>query len=235
MMFPTGAVIWDSTACDIKHGHDGYFATKFSRWRIWREHFCQKKADRDNCFVSRKVSAYVEINPGAPAKEDCPICFLPMPKCLLACISLPDATIMSVPIYEFAALLAEKQTERYYSCCGKSICAGCVHSFSNSGNIMNCPFCKADTFGKTNEEEIEEIMTRVEVNDAYSIYVLGSHYYHGKFGLLQDRERARELWKQAAALGSSKAHYNLGSIYREGGDLKKAKIHYKAASMQVTK
>ena len=51
---------------------------------------------------------------------------------------------------------------------------------------MNCPFCKADTFGKTNEEEIEEIMTRVEVNDAYSIYVLGSHYYHGKFGLLQD-------------------------------------------------
>jgi len=27
-------------------------------------HFCQKKADRDNCFVSRKVSAYVEINPG---------------------------------------------------------------------------------------------------------------------------------------------------------------------------
>ena len=99
---------------------------------------------------------------------------------------------------------------------------------------MNCPFCKADTFGKTNEEEIEEIeeiMTRVEVNDAYSIYVLGSHYYHGKFGLLQDRERARELWKQAAALGSSKAHYNLGSIYREGGDLKKAKIHYEAASM----
>ena len=67
MMFPTGALIWDSTACDIKHGHDGYFATKISRWRIWREHFCQKKADRDNCFVSRKVSAYVEINPGEPA------------------------------------------------------------------------------------------------------------------------------------------------------------------------
>ena len=68
MMFPTGALIWDSTACDIKHGHDGYFATKISRWRIWREHFCQKKADRDNCFVSRKVSAYVEINPGDSGK-----------------------------------------------------------------------------------------------------------------------------------------------------------------------
>jgi len=29
--------------------------------------FCQKKVDRDNCFVSRKVSAYVEINPGGYA------------------------------------------------------------------------------------------------------------------------------------------------------------------------
>jgi hypothetical protein len=25
MMFPIWAVIWDSTKCDIKHGHDGYF------------------------------------------------------------------------------------------------------------------------------------------------------------------------------------------------------------------
>jgi hypothetical protein len=25
MMFPIWALIWDSTKCDIKHGHDGYF------------------------------------------------------------------------------------------------------------------------------------------------------------------------------------------------------------------
>jgi hypothetical protein len=25
MMFPIWAVIWVSTKCDIKHGHDGYF------------------------------------------------------------------------------------------------------------------------------------------------------------------------------------------------------------------
>ena len=30
--------------------------------------FCQKKVDRDNCFVSRKVLAYVEINPGVMAR-----------------------------------------------------------------------------------------------------------------------------------------------------------------------
>ena len=40
-----------------------------------------------------------------------------------------------------------------------------------------------------------------------------------------------ELYARAAALGSSQAHFHLGNIYREGGDLKKAKIHYEAAAM----
>ena len=64
MMFPIGAVIWDSTACDIKHGHDGYFATKISRWRIWREHFCKKKGGQRQLFCKSQGVAYVEINPG---------------------------------------------------------------------------------------------------------------------------------------------------------------------------
>jgi hypothetical protein len=36
-----------------------------------------------------------------PAKEDCPICFLPKTIELLSCVSLPPATISSVPIYDF--------------------------------------------------------------------------------------------------------------------------------------
>jgi TPR repeat protein len=63
------------------------------------------------------------------------------------------------------------------------------------------------------------------------MYNLASYYYHGKLGLLQDQERAMELWTQAAELGSSKAHYELGVCYLEGGDLKKAKFHYEAAAM----
>jgi TPR repeat protein len=49
--------------------------------------------------------------------------------------------------------------------------------------------------------------------------------------LLQDQAKAIELWKQAAKLGSSQAHYHLGNSYREGGDLKKAKFHYEVAAM----
>ena len=37
-----------------------------------------------------------------PPKEDCPICFLPMPIKLLSCMTLPPATVSSVPIYDFA-------------------------------------------------------------------------------------------------------------------------------------
>ena len=37
-----------------------------------------------------------------PPKEDCPICFLPMPTKLTCCVSLPPATITSVPIHDFA-------------------------------------------------------------------------------------------------------------------------------------
>jgi len=65
-----------------------------------------------------------------PAKEDCPICFLlpTKPGGVLACFSLPDATILSIPIYDFAdehEELARMDMEEYYSCCGKSIYKGC--------------------------------------------------------------------------------------------------------------
>ena len=169
-----------------------------------------------------------------PAKEDCPICFLPMPVKLICCVSLPPATLSSVPICDFAMAneeLASMGTTEYYSCCGKYICGGCMHSFHESGNSGKCPFCKADLRGKTDGERVEEFMKRVEVNDAASMMVLGTHYYHGQLGLLQERDKAEELWTQAAKLGSSQAHYELGISYHEGGDLKKKKFHYEAAAM----
>jgi TPR repeat protein len=97
---------------------------------------------------------------------------------------------------------------------------------------MNCPFFKAERMNKTDEEEIEQLMKRAEVNDASSIYLLGNFYHHGQHGLLQDRTKAIELMKQAAELGSSQAHCELGNIYyNQGGHLKKAKFHYEAAAM----
>jgi TPR repeat protein len=169
-----------------------------------------------------------------PPKEDCSICFLPMPEKLVCCKSLPPATKLSVPVYDYAMAneeLALIGTEVYYECCGKSICQGCIYSFVESGNSKKCPFCNSDQGTKTDEEKIEQLMKRVEANDAGANYALGSHYYHGLMGLRQDQEKAKELWIQAAQLGSSQAHFCLGIDYRHGGDLKKAKFHYEAAAM----
>ena len=62
-----------------------------------------------------------------PPKEDCNICFLPMPNTLVCCITLPPATVLSVPIRDFAIAnkeLADMAMAHYYSCCGKTIVEG---------------------------------------------------------------------------------------------------------------
>ena len=170
-----------------------------------------------------------------PAKEDCPICFLPMPVRLLSCISLPPATISSVPINEYAIAHAELannvETEHYFECCGKSICRGCVFSFATTGLLGQCPYCNADRKGKTDEEKVGEMMKRVEANDASSVCELGGYFNHGLGGLEQDCVKAMELFARATKLGSSKAHCFLADIYHSGGDFKKTLFHFEAAAM----
>ena len=83
----------------------------------------------------------------SPSKEECPIpiCFL-LPIELISCVSLPLATISFISIFDFAEEpeanegLAKKALELYYTCCGKSICKGCVYSFCESGSNGKCPF-----------------------------------------------------------------------------------------------
>ena len=169
-----------------------------------------------------------------PPKEDCPICFLPMPEKMINCMSFPPATITSVPVNDYALTnveLAGWSTRHYNPCCGKGICAGCVYSI-RKGNNKKCPFCKAERVGKTGEDTIKELMKRVEANDAVAICEVANFYYHGNLpGLQQDQAKGIELWTKAVALGSSYAHCLLGNVYREGGDSKKTKFHMEAAAM----
>ena len=139
-----------------------------------------------------------------PAKEECPICFLPMPLNFICCVSLPPAAISSVPVYDFAVAnekLTKMGTEQYSSCCGKSICNGCSESFFSSHNIYTCPFCKAERLFKTDEESVEGLMKRIEVNDADAMFELAKYYKFGSLGLQQDQERVIELMTKVAELG----------------------------------
>jgi len=171
-----------------------------------------------------------------PAKEDCPICFLPMPKQLICCVSLPPATISSVPVYDYAKAneeVASTSTSQYYSCCGKSICAGCLpYVTPKTGKYhLKCPYCNSDRDIIIDEELLKDIRKRVEANDPASTLMLAQHYRHGDSGLQQDRAKATELYTKAAELGSAHAHFFLGQMYVEGGNVKKAKFHYEATAM----
>jgi TPR repeat protein len=74
-------------------------------------------------------------------------------------------------------------------------------------------------------------MKRVVANDSASIYLLANSYHYGLNGFQEDHAKAMELYTTAADLGHSKAHFHLGNIYLEGGNLKKAKFHYEATAM----
>jgi TPR repeat protein len=80
---------------------------------------------------------------------------------------------------------------------------------------------------------VEEILKRVEANDAVAMGMLGSYYYIGYSGLQQDHNKAIELWTQAADLGSKKAQISLYDVYEYSdlGDKRKANFHLEAAAM----
>jgi hypothetical protein len=107
-----------------------------------------------------------------------------------------SATLSFVPTYDFAEAnegFAQMETEEYFTSCSKCICKGCVHSLWKSGNHGKCPYCNSDRVGKTDEEMVEEIMKRVEANDAIAMGMLGSYYNHGQIGLQQDHNKANEV------------------------------------------
>ena len=205
---------------------------KYCNAKCQRKHWATHKADcKRRAAELRDEALFKDPTP----KEECPICFLPMPERLICCVSLPPATTSSVPIYDFGSAnedieLSLEPMEEYYPCCGKSICKGCVHSCRQSGN-HKCPYCNSDRSNNTEESCVEELMRRVGANDAASIYMLAGYYYRGQIGLQQDRTKATELFTRAAERGCSKAHNNLAGIYHDGGALKKAKFHLEAAAM----
>jgi TPR repeat protein len=94
-----------------------------------------------------------------------------------------------------------------------------------SEKMGKCPFCNADRDNKTAEDDVEDLLKRVEANDAGAICELADKY------LLQDCTKAIELYGRAADLGYMKAHYDLAGVYYKGGDLKKEKFHLEAAAM----
>ena len=151
-----------------------------------------------------------------PPRDECPVCFLPLP----------------VANYE----------EAYYSCCCKVICMGCIYAVETTtgederprGSRI-CPFCRSPA-ATSDWEQLERLKKRVDADDADAINSLGCHYYYGRLGLLQDCDKANELWLRAVVLGHANAHFNVAVSYDNGEgverDVEKARHYYALAAIR---
>ena len=162
--------------------------------------------------MNRIVISDDELFKDPPPKEDCPICFLPMPYSSGAC------DVQQV----------------YQPCCGKKLCSGCKDLATDEmrkGTIKGCcPFCRKPL--PNSEELLQRYKKRMEAGDAEAFLTLGSHYEDGssgRLGLQQNREKAVELWSQAAKLGSVEAQFRIANSHYNGQGVAKdidRAIHY---------
>ena len=141
----------------------------------------------------------------------CPLCLLAIP----------------MPMHEHSA---------FYTCCMKAVCKGCAIAAFKRGLIGTCPFCRAPQ-EKNDEETLRRIQKRVVARDPEATRRLGDHHLVGKYGLEKSESRAIELWSEAAELGSTAAHYKVGTAYYYGRygvsqDRAKGIRNWESAAMQ---
>ena len=142
--------------------------------------------------------------------EDCPICMLPLP--------------------------SMDTGHKYYSCCGKEICSGCIHAVAIRDKVeQKCPFCRTPA-PNSDKEIFGQLNKRIEVGDAGAMFSLGCCYREGIYGLPQDYEKALELYHRAGELGCARAYFNIGNSYYNGEgverDNKKANHYDELAAMR---
>ena len=173
---------------------------------------CQKehRPQHKRACKKRTAELHDEIlfkQPESSHEGDCPICCLP--------ISL------------------DQKKSILMSCCSKIICNGCV--YSNDIRIYQeslesaCPFCR-HLDPKTKDEEIKNIMKRVNANDPIAMVQMGLRRYEDG-----DYDSAFKYVNKAAALGDAGGHYQLACFYFEGKgvekDAKKEVYHLEQAAI----
>ena len=94
-----------------------------------------------------------------PPPEECPICMLPQP------IHMSEST--------------------FFSCCGKSICCGCIYTMDEREGAKLCPFCRMP-YKASGVEIIKKTKKQMEKGNARAYHGLAAFYAKGILGLPQD-------------------------------------------------
>ena len=185
-----------------------------------------KTRTEDACFdlaEARPDSSGLFDEP--PPRPDCAICMLPMP--------------------------LDTSMHAYATCCGMITCQACnvetqvaKHKLNKKRAQKNqasltrcCEFCRTPLpVSPNSEEDVRRIKDRVEkTNDLEAIWQLAITYRGGLRGEAVNEQKALELSKRAADLGSDKAQYHLGLDYDKGRfglevDKEKARVLWESAA-----
>ena len=153
-----------------------------------------------------------ELFADPPPKEDCEICFLPMPCGTRRCKLSGRAGLVGIT------------HKLYQSCCGKRLCLGCMRAADDEmkkGTLKRCcPFCRLPLANSDNED-IQRVKKRIKLKDGDAFLALGVKYYDGTNGLPQDYRKAFELFNRGAEVGSVGAHCFLANAYLTGQGVEK--------------
>ena len=69
----------------------------------------------------------------------------------------------------------------------------CIHAVAKMDPDAKCPFCRVPPAHTSDEESIERVKKRMEMDDAEAIHNLGCCYAEGGYGMPQDWDKALEL------------------------------------------
>lgn len=162
------------------------------------------KARRERAAAQREIQARVEALIakldvelrdvelfGPPEeREECPICFVPMPLDIDECTLLP--------------------------CCGKLVCDACFMAAGVATSKFTCAFCRskpAMEWDATNQQ----LRSRIESGDAWAMYALGNSYSSGDEGVQMNHIAAMKLWLQAADSGHIEALCSIANKHFQDG------------------
>lgn len=104
----------------------------------------------------------------------------------------------------------------------------------SDGKDLLCAFCRMTNI-KTDQDDINRLKELMNKGNANAFNYFGGLYSRGEGGLMQNYQKANELYLKAGEHGSAGGYYNLGCAYRDGRglarDVNKAKYYLELAAM----
>ena len=168
--------------------------------------------------ISKVAISDEELFRDPPKKEECQICYLPMP---------------------FSNGVCGINTA-YMTCCGKVFCTGCVLVESqemDKGNIKRlCSFCREPIRvsnkvhkPKDSKKAFELYIQAAQLGSPDGYSSVATAYQFG-FGVGKDKEKSMHYLKLAAMAGHETARCNLGSAESRQGNNIRAMKHFMIAA-----